>query len=112
MGLWEAEHGPSFDVPTEVSDLEGIRDISWHNDTCPRFALTDDGEGPNLWVDHPDPDNREFQCHRFLVTIQHGDGPSTDDEEIYDGDDVSVAVTAFIMSALKFHQDRRFGATD
>lgn len=100
--LWEAEHGNDFDVPVEVSMLEGIRDISWHNDTCPRFAVTEDGSGANLWVDHPDPDHREMLNKRFLVINQAGDCASPDDEELYEGDDVHEAIAAFVAAVVHY----------
>lgn len=106
MSLWADEHGTAFEVPVEVSQLEGVRDLSWHNDTCPRFAVTEDGQGPNLWVDHPDPDERELGGSRFYVVHQAHDCASSDDVQIHEGDDLAAAVAAFVTAVVNWRRPR------
>jgi hypothetical protein len=98
---WISEHGEEYAVPAEVLAIPDIRDLSWHNDTCPRFALTDEGEGPNLFVEHPDPAQREYgaDAPRFVVVILASDVGSTGDLQVHDGDDVREAVAAFMAAA-------------
>lgn len=100
---WIAEHGREFAVPALVLNLEGIQDLSWHNDACPRFAVTDDGVGPNLWVDHPFPHLRETGGERFTVIVQPSENSSSDDTLIHSGDDVVAAVAAFIAAVVDWH---------
>jgi hypothetical protein len=94
---WIEEHGDDYAVPVEVTRLEGIRDLSWHNDTCPRFGVNGDGIGPNLWVDHEDPERREMHpTPRYTVINQTHDCESSDDVEVYRGDDVREAIEVFL----------------
>lgn len=93
---WITEHDESYEVPAEILAIEGIVDLSWHNDTCPRFGVHDEGFGPNLWVDHPNPDKREMcPTPRFLVRRQVGEVDSADDIVLYHGDDMHAAIEAF-----------------
>jgi hypothetical protein len=98
---WISEHDESYAVPPEVLAIPGIRDHSWHNDTCPRFALTEEGDGPNLFVEHPDVDKREdgIGAPRFNVVILAADSQSSDDLHVHEGDDARAAVTAFMATA-------------
>lgn len=91
---WATEHGADFDVPAQVIAVPGIVDLSWHNDVCPRFTFTSDGSGPNLWVDHPNPDEREYGPGRarFLVKVQVDEIESSDDYDAYEGDDLAEAI--------------------
>jgi hypothetical protein len=66
---WIREFDESYAVPDCITQAEGIRDISWHNDVCPSFdvplgklmhALT-------IWADHPDLEKRELPGPRFSV---------------------------------------------
>jgi len=59
---------------------DGWHDLSWHNDTCPRY-MRDDGR-VCIWIDYPDDDAREFHGFpRFAVVIDDNDGAvyGTDD---------------------------------
>lgn len=84
--------------------MGGLLDLSWHNDVCPRFALSEDGSGPNLWVDHVDPQQRENgpDTPRFLVIVQMGDSASSDDAQVHEGNDLRDAVAAFVAAAHSF----------
>jgi hypothetical protein len=94
---WMSEHGEDYEVPPEVTQLEGLQDLSWHNDVCPRFGCNDEGIGPNLWVDHVDPEKRECcPTPRYLVVFQVSDCSSSDDVVLYHGDDVHEAIEAFV----------------
>lgn len=99
---WQSEHGADYEVPAEITQLTGIVDHSWHNDVCPRFCITEDGSGPNLWVEHPDPNRREYgpDAHRFLIIVQMGEINSSDDQAVYEGDDLPEAVAHFKAAAL------------
>jgi hypothetical protein len=99
---WETEHGREFAVPTQVYMLEGIVDLSWHNDVCPRFTTNDEGIGANLFVDHPDPNKREMgpDVKRFLVLVQVHDCQSTDDQVVCETDDMEEAIAAFVDAAI------------
>lgn len=67
---WLNQHGQEYEVPAEIIRLvvEGkLTDISWKNDTCPCFQVSD---GVKLWVDHPEPHEREsVKGKRFMVEL-------------------------------------------
>jgi hypothetical protein len=86
----EYEHGSGFQVPSEVTNDPDLIDISWHNDVCPSFACkADDPDEPiRLWVNHPDPEQREYdRAERFLVT-------DAESELLYEGEDIRAALQA------------------
>jgi hypothetical protein len=94
---WINEHGPDFAVPAEILQIEGIVDLSWHNDVCPHFGVNDEGTGPTIWADHPNPDLREMcPTPRFLVRFCVDEVESADDIVLYHGDDLNAAVEAFL----------------
>lgn len=84
---WRSEHGEGFAVPDTIAKVEGIEDLSWHNDAMPCFGChididaihgpehgehadgcTSDGVTLCIWVDHPDTGLREFPAEsRFFV---------------------------------------------
>ncbi len=67
------------DIPAELLDASQWTDMSWHNETCPRFysvhTLTYNGEQARVcvWVERVNPEEREDASHpRFgveLVTV-------------------------------------------
>ena len=74
---WRSEHGEDYAVPKEIEALVAsgwLTDESWHNDACPSFTryYPEIGEQTNirLWVDHPDPGQREVQFLRFALSIE------------------------------------------
>ena len=65
---------PSFDdlSPLLAKLPVAFVDCSWHNDACPRFQFPAEANHyPKLilWVDHPDPSQREWANGRFNLTI-------------------------------------------
>jgi hypothetical protein len=104
---WEYEHGPEFQVPALISDA--LPDQSWHNDVCPSFGV-ELHEGPEsdihdlrLWVEHPDPDQREnLAGYRYAVNYHPWSnvpvaGIPRGDEgyAVIETDDPQVALTAY-----------------
>lgn len=120
MTGWRHEHGDVYDVPTEILRVEGIEDLSWHNDTCPSFGAQI-GVGGDLlrlriWVDHPDPDQRDMGWPRFYVVGEswNDDGAAIldaagvpdshgDNDEGVHTDDVAVAVVTFLSYLARVH---------
>ena len=97
MDYWRTEFGGGYAVPPEIT-AAGLVDCSWHNDVCPSFCLPEqaDHEGAvRLWVDHPDPDQRErgSDAPRYLVS----DGAGGD--EFYEGENVHDALAALRAQA-------------
>lgn len=56
---WQWEH-PEWEFQTEFQRdvMPQLEDYSWHNDAMPCFC--DDETGIMIWVDHLDPDKREY----------------------------------------------------
>jgi hypothetical protein len=76
-GLWMREFGADYDVPQLFMDAPDLVDVSWHNDVSPSFMLKgtegiDSDQTPRIWIEHPDPRQREYPATdgdpRFLVT--------------------------------------------
>lgn len=90
MTDYRREFSRDFILPRVVLDaLESgeLLDQSWHNDICPSFSHRDldptDDYDLRLWVDHAEPDQREYgpDTYRYLVTelISHQLLFATDD---------------------------------
>lgn len=94
--LWKSEFGDDYQVPGWAL-TDGVTDTSWHNDACPSFAV--DGIEPEsddytvLWVEHPNPEMREFPTERFVIT--RGAAGSHDTKVVWRGDDEKEAVEAW-----------------
>lgn len=72
--LWVLAHGSAYDVPTEIQQLvdDGtLKDLSYKNDTCPRFETADGNY--DIWVEHPECDLREGEGQRFTVVRKEGE---------------------------------------
>lgn len=74
----QEEFSPAYAVPVALDQLvhrDLLRDTSWHNDACPSFVVAQDHLVRDeeylavLWVEHPDPAQRESGApRRFFVT--------------------------------------------
>lgn len=102
---WKMEHGKDFEVPGLIEYMvkEGIlKDISWHNDTKPRFVIEDPDDeesGITIWVDHPISSERELgEGPRFHV--QAGELMSDGVDE-FETDDLEKAITTALEYAEK-----------
>lgn len=72
--MWVLAHGYAYDVPTDMQKLvdDGIlKDISYKNDTCPRFETA--GGDYDIWVEHPQEKMRECEGRRFTVVKKEED---------------------------------------
>jgi hypothetical protein len=93
--LWAAEHGRSFDVPDVITTHPQIRDVSWHNDASPSFAVGDTLETRDvrLWVAHPEPSEREAEGRRYSVY------DADNDQLLFESDtDADGAVNALLKA--------------
>lgn len=66
---------PGYEVPPELLEFVNVgylRDISWHNDASPSFALTPD-DSAVLWIEHQNPAQREIGGARFVVALYDED---------------------------------------
>lgn len=119
-----------FDVPESIIRLEGLEDLSWHNDVCPSFGahIVDDSLTLRIWCQAVEPDEREYVAgKRFMVfadawdddawDILHAAGLDhlTGEFDPVDGapvvdietDDPEVAVRIFITVLAHLHAARR-----
>ena len=81
MRTWLNQFGADYAVPAEVTGM--LADVSWGNDMCPSFCWREDTQtepGAVLWVDHPEPAQREVEGYcRFVITKNGEPICSTDD---------------------------------
>jgi len=109
---WNEEFGAGWAPPREISELEGVEDMSWHNDTMPSFGKE---VGPNgalvrLWSDHPDRDLRESdselrysvtfdgEAHELSKLLDHGANVDCDGWPVYETNDPKDAVYHFVKT--------------
>ena len=111
-GKWTEEFGPEFDVPKEILAHPRMEDMSWHNDASPSFGaskgepgdLSDPYVEVRLWVDHPDPDKREYPgSKRFSVFVQSESQEVGDPSGLFDQgtDDLDEAIRWWDEQAAK-----------
>lgn len=73
MSGWRAEFASRvevFDVPESIIRMEGLEDMSWHNDVCPSFGthVVDDSLSLRIWCQAVNVDDREYTAgKRFMV---------------------------------------------
>lgn len=105
-------HRPEFpdyddDFPALVAQIEGAVDMSWHNDTCPKFHITIGGHVLEVFCDWLDPKGRDIPgCKRFHVYVCTADGDPLADRAILETNDLEevksnlkACVVAGIFSA-------------
>jgi len=99
--LWQAQFGEALNPGREVRDAVAagdMTDTSWGNDTCPSFTRWQDCTARNdhpkivLWVEHPNPDNREFAGPRYTVVAVLTDAVA---EPLIQTDRAEVALAVF-----------------
>lgn len=59
-----------FDVPESIIRMEGLEDMSWHNDACPSFGthVVDDSLTLRIWCQAVNVDDREYTAgKRFMI---------------------------------------------
>jgi hypothetical protein len=99
---WLNEFGPAYDVPREITSCPMLEDTSWGNDCSPSFTVR--GTNIVLWVEHPEPERREFGGPRFVV-LRRDDGDSREQDMLYSGDNViealAIAITVGQAETLK-----------
>lgn len=78
-------HKEIFDKALSALEPLKFTDTTWHNDACPSISLvTEDGEDLiRLWIDYPDPADRELgdTLSMFCVVAPDGSELSSDDVE-------------------------------
>jgi hypothetical protein len=62
-----------YPVPSEIIELVSsgaVQDTSWGDNVCPSFEMYRHGQGIRIWVDHPDPRQREMKTPvPFTITL-------------------------------------------
>ena len=100
---WVYEFGAEYAVPQCILDAhaEGkLVDASWHNDVSPSFARTECCS-TRLWVEHPDPAQREYgeEWKRFNVSTGYG-------ESLWEGEDAAEGIAVLMgLSEQALHDD-------
>lgn len=93
---WDSEFGLEYAVPKEILALVAdgsVRDVSWHNDASPSFLRElPHRQAIRIWAAHPDPEKRELEGKRYIVSEEaNGDGGP----DLGETDDVAEAVRIF-----------------
>jgi hypothetical protein len=101
--LWEQEFGAEYAIPQEILDLHAadkLFDYSWHNDIRPSFGRNNEKGEVRLWVDHPDPKEREVgpDGKRFSVVFYPDEGGA---DTAIDTDRVIEAIEVFRVEILR-----------
>lgn len=101
---------PSFDdlSPLLAKLPVAFVDCSWHNDAGPRFEFpADSNQYPKLvlWVDHPDPSQREWENGRFALHFwrnedDYGNGETEVLATTDDIEDVARAILRVINDGI------------
>lgn len=86
---WVTEFGAQYAVPAAILDEPGLADVSWHNDACPAFGKNEHDYDYVIWVEHPDPAERELDDGRFTVSTANGE------TVLFAGDDVDAALAVY-----------------
>lgn len=96
---WINQFGREYEVPEAELHAAGLMDTSWGNDVCPSFAYPgDDDHYLALWIEHPDPERREFgeEWKRYIVIFCEYGGqtavPGTDYTLSFATDDLGEAL--------------------
>ena len=92
---WIDEFGAEYAVPAEITakvESGAWVDNSWHNDVSPSFDSHETGR--RIWVEHPDPDLREWENPRYAVFALNEYHEHASDDTIYHGDDLAEAMRA------------------
>jgi hypothetical protein len=115
----KTEFSRDYAIPPEVLALvaEGVlADESWHNDACPHFVRelapstpTTDRVELSLWVEHPEPAERETGGKRFYVSVGvYGTGSQYGEatEDVAD----AVAIIRYLLNPTVDEMVRRMKA--
>jgi hypothetical protein len=100
MRTHENQFGKDYPIPEEIQALVRagqLRDISWGNDACPCFEITDDGS-VRLWVEHPVSVQRESRAPRFVITLY-------DEADTYLGTALASESLPEVLHYLADHHD-------
>lgn len=69
---------PTLPIPDGIDRLVRLgvlKDVSSASDTCPSFEMHRHDQAVTVWIDHPDPERREFRAPtRFAVEALVKDG--------------------------------------
>jgi hypothetical protein len=95
---WSQLFGADYAVPSEITST--LPDQSYGNDACPAFGRNQDDDDVTLWVEHPDPAQRELSevehgpewAGRFTVTYCNGE------HIFYNGDDMTEALRVYVAN--------------
>ncbi len=119
---WRSEFGDAWEPPKEIAQLEGVDDMSWHNDTMPSFGKEVGSRGTivRVWSDHPEQEQRESGSDkRFNVTVEgeHDElakvkdhGLDVDDWPVCETNDPDEAVVSFMQTLGTVSLALRFDA--
>jgi len=101
---------PTYPLPATVEEAVKaglIEDTSWHNDVCPSFEVYGKNrrEACRLWLDHPDPKQREFgegskRC--VVVPLKHEGMDAHEHFWCPDDTGVELLKTDCVQEALDF----------
>ena len=89
IGTLDYEH-PGFPADSLPAIPEDWKPSHWHNDTCPSWHVAGSTEiepFAQVFIEHPDPDQREMAGCRFLLANNYG-------EELTDTDDWTALLSA------------------
>jgi hypothetical protein len=98
-----AEEFPDFPFESLPPMPPSWEDMSWRNDVSPSFrAYTrNDGHCIRVWIDLPDPDERELCVKRYAAGWCDAEGSADTDHPFIESDDWDLVLSAVLEEMRK-----------
>ena len=102
MSNYKSEFGRDFDLGFNLYNYSWLIDKSWHNDVCPSFYYKTAQGYFILWVDFAEPEKREEDGERYVITKAINEGSENAPEIYQDNTSAEVFTTEEPDELLKF----------
>ena len=119
-------HSRNYDVPVKLTQLEGVKNLSFGNDSCPHWGVEWRDGALDLWVETIDPATRESGGARFTVlgsawsdefadvldrlSIGNGQDPPPSPAPpgwAFETDDIDDAIKVLVTWTAQIHKETR-----
>lgn len=104
MYLYQQEFGISFDLGFDQLRYSCLKDKSWHNDICPSFYFIKNDTYYILWVNFPDPQDRENTDDSRYTIVEAVNEGDVQYPEIYSSNGEDIVASESIQDIVAFLQ--------